>query len=180
MRHQQIHTVAAIPGLLHPEADTLESKRSSGNRRPGTTLERTHLPGNRSKTPSLARKRSVWLGIFLGLAAVAVVPAVGGGMMQNSYPHLPPELNRVPDSNQANDINSQQAKNKSFEAANAARKKQIIEDTAMLLKLATDLKTEVDKTNQNTLSVGIIRKADEIEKLAHGVKEKMKLTMGPS
>jgi hypothetical protein len=45
-----------------------------------------------------------------------------------------------------------------------------------LLKLATDLKTEVDKTTKDTLSLGVIRKADEIERLAHDVKEKMKLT----
>jgi hypothetical protein len=127
----------------------------------------------------LPRKKGAWFSIFLGLAVVAV-PTVGGGMMQNTYPHLPPELNRVPDSNQANDINNQQTKNKNFEAANAARKKLISDDTAKLLKLATDLKAEVDKTNQDTLSLGVIHKADEIEKLAHDVKEKMKLTVGSS
>ena len=138
-----------------------------------------HQQIHTAKTTSLARKKSAWLGIFLGLAVAAFMPTVGGGMMQ-TYPHLPPELNRIPNSNQANDINSRQAKNKSFEAANAARKKQISDDSAMLLKLATDLKTEVDKTNQDTLSVGVIRKAEEIEKLAHGIKEKMKLTVGAS
>jgi hypothetical protein len=139
-----------------------------------------HQQIHTAKTPRLVQKKRAWLGIFLGLVAVAVTPTVGGGMMQNTYPHLPPELNRVPDSNQANDINNKQARNKSFEAANAARKKQISDDTAMLLKLATDLKTEADKTGQDTLSVGVIRKAEEIEKLAHGIKEKMKLTVGAS
>jgi len=36
----------------------------------------------------------------------------------------------------------------------------------------------VDKTTKDTLSLAVIRKADEIERLAHGVKEKMKLTVG--
>jgi hypothetical protein len=36
----------------------------------------------------------------------------------------------------------------------------------------------VDKTSKDTLSLGVIRKAEEIERLAHAVKEKMKLTMG--
>ena len=40
------------------------------------------------------------------------------------------------------------------------------------------LKAEVDKTNKDMLSLNVIRKADEIEKLAHNVKEKMKLTVG--
>jgi hypothetical protein len=133
-----------------------------------------------ASNPRLAPKKAAWLGMLLCLAAAVVMPAVGGGMMQNTYPHIPPELNRVPDGNQANDINNQKAKDKNFEAANAARKKLISDETAKLLKLATDLKTEVDKTNQDTLSVGVIRKADEIEKLAHDVKEKMKLTVGAS
>ena len=84
----------------------------------------------------------------------------------------------MPDRNQADDINAQQSQKQSFEAANAARKKQIAADSASLLKLATDLKVEVDKTNKDTLSLNVIRKADEIEKLAHNIKEKMKLSMG--
>ena len=71
-----------------------------------------------------------------------------------------------------------QAERQNFAAANAERKKQISEDSERLLKMATDLKAEVDKTNQDTLSVSVIRKADDIEKLAHSVKEKMKLSVG--
>jgi hypothetical protein len=73
-----------------------------------------------------------------------------------------------------------QAKQQDYAAANAERKKQIADDSARLLKLATDLKAEVDKTTKDTLSLSVIRKADEIERLAHNVKEKMKLTVGGS
>jgi hypothetical protein len=62
-----------------------------------------------------------------------------------------------------------------MDAANLERRRQIADDSARLLKLATDLKAEVDKTTKDTLSLGVIRKADEIERLAHDVKEKMKL-----
>lgn len=54
------------------------------------------------------------------------------------------------------------------------RERQIAEDSARLLKLATDLKRETDKTTFDTLSLGIIRKADEIQKLARNVKTKIK------
>jgi len=121
-----------------------------------------------------------WLGLLAALLLAGITPAMSDGVGQNSYPHLPPELNRIPDSNQAGEINSQQQKKEDFEAANAARKKQINAESAKLLKLATELKAEVDKTNKDTLSIGVIRKADEIEKLAHSVKEKMQLTMGAS
>jgi len=45
--------------------------------------------------------------------------------------------------------------------------------------MAIVLKAEVDKTTKDTLSLNVIRKADEIEKLAHSVKEKMKVAVGP-
>jgi hypothetical protein len=47
-------------------------------------------------------------------------------------------------------------------------------DTDRLLKLSIELKEYVDKSDENVLSVDVIRKADEIEKLAKSVKDKMK------
>jgi hypothetical protein len=47
-------------------------------------------------------------------------------------------------------------------------------DTDKLLKLSVELKQYVDKTDENVLSVDVIKKAEEIEKLAHSVKDKMK------
>jgi hypothetical protein len=88
----------------------------------------------------------------------------------------PPDKNALERMKEEN-VNTKQA---DYSAANAERKKQIAEDTAKLLKLATDLKAEVDKTSKDTLSLTVIRKADEIERLAHSVKEKMKLTAGGS
>ncbi len=59
-------------------------------------------------------------------------------------------------------------------ARNSDRQKQLVADTNKLLSLATELKTEVDKTNKDVLSVDVIKKADEIEKLAKSVKDRMK------
>ncbi|WP_158944285.1 hypothetical protein [Granulicella sp. S190] len=60
------------------------------------------------------------------------------------------------------------------EVRSAERQKRLVADTDKLLALATDLKQQVDKTNKNILSVDVIKKAEEIEKLAHSVKERMK------
>jgi hypothetical protein len=57
---------------------------------------------------------------------------------------------------------------------NSDRQKQLVDDTQKLLALANELKAEVDKSSKDTLSLDVVRKADEIEKLAHNVKEKMK------
>ena len=58
--------------------------------------------------------------------------------------------------------------------ANKERYSALKRDTDKLLELANELKTNVDKSNENTLSVDVVKKAEEIEKLAHSVKEKMK------
>jgi hypothetical protein len=58
--------------------------------------------------------------------------------------------------------------------ANQSRQALIKGDTDKLLKLAVELKDYVDKSNENVLSLDVIKKADEIEKLAHSVKDKMK------
>jgi hypothetical protein len=49
-------------------------------------------------------------------------------------------------------------------------KQKIANECASLLKMATDLKAEVDKTTKDTLSVTVVRKASEIEQLAHKVR----------
>jgi hypothetical protein len=95
-------------------------------------------------------------------------------------PVLLPAANRLPDANDRMEMDQQQSKKSKFEAANAVRRKQITDDAAKLLELATELKAAVDKTDKDTLSLEVIRKADTIERLAKGVKEKMKLTVGAS
>ena len=58
--------------------------------------------------------------------------------------------------------------------ANQQRQVQLKHDTEQLLKLANELKQYVDKSNEDILSVDVVKKADEIEKLAHSVKSKMR------
>jgi spore coat polysaccharide biosynthesis protein SpsF (cytidylyltransferase family) len=60
--------------------------------------------------------------------------------------------------------------------ANAFRERQLAlrRDTEKLLSLAAELKQNVDKTSPNILSMDVIKKAQEIEKLAKSVKDKMR------
>ena len=86
-------------------------------------------------------------------------------------PQSPPSAqnpNPAPDENEAR-IQRDMAKK-----ANQERQAQLKRDTDKLLKLATELKEYVDKTNENTLSLSVVKKAEEIEKLARSVKDKMK------
>ena len=80
---------------------------------------------------------------------------------------------------QTADTTIQTRQQKAADAENE-RKKQIADGSTKLLSMALALKAEVDKTTKDTLSINVIRKADEIEKLAHNVKEKMKQSSGAS
>jgi hypothetical protein len=66
------------------------------------------------------------------------------------------------------------------EAYNKKRVKEIAEDSRKLLSLAMSLRAEVQQGADSDASPNTIRKADEIEKLAHNLKETMKLNIiGP-
>ncbi len=57
---------------------------------------------------------------------------------------------------------------------NKQRYENLKKDTDNLLELATQLKQEVDKSSEDTLSVDVIKKCEAIERLARSVKQKMK------
>jgi hypothetical protein len=50
------------------------------------------------------------------------------------------------------------------------RRQQVAQECADLLKLATDLKAQVEKTRKDELSITVVRKATEIEQMAHKVR----------
>ena len=120
--------------------------------------------------------RRHWRRIAVCLvAAAALTGAAEPGQNTQDVPNKPGNVSlpsSPPDAATQIEMRDKQAKQQSLEAPDAERKKQIAEDSAMLLKLATELKTEVDKTTKDTLSLNVVRKADEIEKLAHAVKGK--------
>jgi len=70
------------------------------------------------------------------------------------------------------DIEEEAARER-LKKANLQRQAQLKADTDKLLELSKELKEYVDKTNENVLSLDVIKKADQIEKLAHSVKQKM-------
>ncbi len=55
----------------------------------------------------------------------------------------------------------------------SAQQAQILADTEKLRKLSQELKAEVDKSSKETLSLAVIKKAQEVEKLAKTLKEEM-------
>lgn len=101
--------------------------------------------------------------------AAAQEPAIPTADQQSPTP-LDPQFGRRRQTSPAEEkIERDMAKKR-----NLARQATIKKDTDRLLQLATELKQYVDKTNENTLSLDVINKADEVEKLAKEVKNKMR------
>lgn len=113
--------------------------------------------------------------LMAGLVGIVLAPLAGGALQQQNPPRNVPEfLNRQPDfSDQERMRQEQQGRQQNYGAANAYLQKRISDDSAKLLKLANDLKVEVDKSGKDTLSLNVIRKAGEIEKLAKTIKSEV-------
>ena len=86
-----------------------------------------------------------------------------------------PSLNLPPADNSDQTPQMQKDAQKEMEKkANLQRQADLKRDTDRLLKLSNELKDYVDKSNENVLSLDVVKKAEEIEKLAHNVKLRMK------
>ncbi len=119
--------------------------------------------------------------LLLVLASGGVARRAAGGAVNYEVQAVPPTSSPFPDASvrggreeRERDPNYERMQEQAAKSRNVERQKRLMADTDKLLSLATDLKQDVEKTDKNTLSVDVIKKADEIEKLAHSVKERMK------
>lgn len=117
-----------------------------------------------------ARSRARWFCALSCLAALALAAGVG---LLRTYAQQPlplpainpPGAQAAPSPPAGQPVNQQAAI-----TPEDARKQELANQCADLLKMATELKTEVDKTTADTLSVTVVRKAGQIEALAHKVR----------
>jgi hypothetical protein len=104
---------------------------------------------------------------------VLLSPPGISSQQQQQPPTVPPPLNMPQRQDNGPDVPSDMQKNME-KKANEQRQADLKRDTDKLLKLSTELKEYVDKSNEHILSMDVIKKAEEIEKLAHSVKTKMR------
>jgi hypothetical protein len=108
---------------------------------------------------------------FLAFSIAAVAQMPGGGPPQQP-PAQPTIDNGVPMEN-GGDATARMTEELE-KKAEKERAQQLKIDTDKLLRLSVELKTYVDKTNTDVLSVDVMKKAEEIEKLAKSVHDKMR------
>ena len=109
----------------------------------------------------------------LALSLLSLFLTAGSAVSQLQAPPSQtrdPQFGREPEK----DPTEEKMEHQREKAMNKQRQTSLQKDTDRLLELATELKQYVDKSNEHTLSLDVVKKADEIEKLAKSVKEKMK------
>ena len=95
-----------------------------------------------------------------------------------SWPPINPLANRTADANRIlEDSMKLQDNRRRFEKLNLQRQKEMTSDTEKLLALAGQLKSETDKISREALSMEAVQQVEEIEKLAHSVRDKMRATI---
>jgi hypothetical protein len=121
-----------------------------------------------------------WSRLGLGAAIILLIAgSLGGSQITDTG-----QMQQVPTMQQPRppfgeppnptDPMERQRQEKMEKARNNDRQKQLEKDTDKLLALAKELKEEVGKSNADTLSVDVVKKAAEIEKLAKSVKDRMR------
>jgi hypothetical protein len=106
--------------------------------------------------------------LALGAAPASGVPAPSAKPLVTQLPHRPPEDDPAVEETRRKFEHDQQKK------ANQERFQKVKDDTEKLVQLSNELKEYVGKANENTLSLDVIKKAEEIERLAKSVKDKMR------
>lgn len=111
--------------------------------------------------------------ILLLAASLMLAPAVRAQQTQTTSPAGQDIPGLSPNPTQP-DNNMTHMSERMARQRNSDRQKQIVADTAQLLKLAQQLNVDVSKSTKNTLSLDVVKEAGEIEKLAKSIKDKMK------
>ncbi|HYG98697.1 MAG TPA: hypothetical protein VD837_06155 [Terriglobales bacterium] len=106
---------------------------------------------------------------LLILFSVFVLFAVAGPPLKSSLSAQILQSEPEPPSREMRELLRQQEK-----ARNKQRHQELQRDSDKLFQLATELKAAVDKSDENTLSAAVIKKAEEIEKLSKNVQKKMR------
>ncbi len=115
------------------------------------------------------------LRIGVALAGLTMGLGIAHGQIVNSPHTLPNDLSTLSDASNSREPKvSPEIREHLEQARNDDRQKRLLADTNKLLALATSLKDDVDKTDKHILSVDVIRRSEEIEKLARSIRERMK------
>jgi hypothetical protein len=108
--------------------------------------------------------------LWMGMTSVPVLRAQAAESSEIQIGQLPRAAGEDPSEDEAR----RKFEHDQQKRANEERYKKLKEDTDKLVELSNELKDYVGKANEHTLSLDVVKKAEEIERLAKSVKDKMR------
>ncbi|MGC1462719.1 MAG: hypothetical protein WA802_10990 [Terracidiphilus sp.] len=126
--------------------------------------------GGGSRGICRALRLALLMALPWGLAQAQAQQSGAGQLPDHSTRPGEPSLNQIALGDEHEPLDEQ----KRVRAINAALHKSMVSDTDKLLKLVKELNAEIGSTNPASLTPEELRMVAEIEKLAHGVKDKMR------
>jgi hypothetical protein len=91
--------------------------------------------------------------------------------------HLPPAVSQGPGMGNVPVTSGDVVQKQQAKAANLQRQAEIKRDTEKMFQLTAELKQSLETSSQDVMSMDDLKKVEQIEKLAHGVKSKMKQSL---
>ncbi len=91
--------------------------------------------------------------------------------------HLPPVVSQGPGMGNIPVTSRDSVQKQQAQAAYQQRQAEIKRDTEKMFELTAEVKQSLETTGQNVMSVEDLKKVEQIEKLAHSVKSKMKQSL---
>jgi hypothetical protein len=136
-----------------------------------------------SSTAPCLRWGHIRSGACAAVLFTAVCPAqdsrpAGGAFRPDQATAVTP-VNRLPDARARMEWQDRKARERQFALANTARKRQMSDDAALLSALVAQFNHDLDAKTEPDSPL-LIHNLETIEKLAHAIKEKMKLTVAAS
>lgn len=176
LRNFGLWILAAIVGLAAAgaaQAQNGQSNGQQGNGNNGTAPTTNNNVPYHPPAPPPGGYGDAGTGSYSGRGTIGYGSGSGGGYSQTGPGGM--SRNNTTDLGAADvPLNQQQMEEQQIKARNTERQKQLVADTQKLVALANELETDVSKSTKDTLSLDVVRKADEIEKLAKTVRDRMK------
>jgi len=117
--------------------------------------------------------RRRFLMTLVGATGVLALRPLNAAWQAGARPQPQPRPSpNAPDPNFPPGLNGPQAVGKDQKTIDKAKKEELRNDVTKLYEMVSELKDQVDKTDANsTLSLSVLKKAQQIEKLAKQIKE---------
>lgn len=116
--------------------------------------------------------KSIFTLLLMCVVSLGTANLVSG---QDDVPKLPDKVRNSPSTNGVPVVDNDEIQRQQAAAAAKMRQEQILRDSEKLFQLSAELKDQIDKANGQILSIDAIKRAEQIEKLAHNLKGKLKL-----